>query len=199
MRVTKYEHACVRLEHDGRVLVIDPGEWTGAAAVAGADAVLITHEHPDHFDPAKLAGLAAADLFAPAGADLGGLDCTRLTSGQEVSAAGFRVQAVGGRHAFVYAQVPDCANLGYLVDGTFYHPGDSLHLPGQPVETLCAPAQASWLKLSEALEFIETVDPQRLIAIHDGQLNKRGIDGVSSWYGSAEGIAYRYLQPGEVL
>jgi L-ascorbate metabolism protein UlaG (beta-lactamase superfamily) len=25
MKITKYTHACVRLEHGGRVLVIDPG------------------------------------------------------------------------------------------------------------------------------------------------------------------------------
>jgi L-ascorbate metabolism protein UlaG (beta-lactamase superfamily) len=199
MRVTKYTHACVRLEHEGRVLVIDPGEWTEAAAVTGADAVLITHEHPDHFDPAKLAGLTAADIFAPAGADLGGLDCTRLAPGQELTAAEFAVRAVGGRHALVYQDKPDCANLGYLVNGDFYHPGDSLYPPGQPVQTLCAPVQASWLKLAEALDFITAISPGRLIAIHDGQLNQRGIEGASAWLAAAAGPAYRYLGPGDVL
>lgn len=198
MQVTKYTHACVRLEHEGRVLIIDPGEWTEAAAVAGADAVLFTHEHVDHFDPARLAGLQA-DIFAPAGANLGSLDCTRLIPGQELTVAGFTVRAVGGRHALVYGEQPDCANLGYIVDGDFYHPGDSLHLPGQPIQTLCAPAQASWLKLSEAIDFIMAIDPRQLIAIHDGQLNQRGIGGVNAWFSTAAGPAYRYLQPGETL
>ena len=39
MRITKYTHACVRIEHDGKVLVIDPGVWTEPEAVAGADAL----------------------------------------------------------------------------------------------------------------------------------------------------------------
>ncbi|HXO14185.1 MAG TPA: MBL fold metallo-hydrolase [Mycobacterium sp.] len=45
MRITKLGHSCVRLEKDGAVLVIDPGVWTdAAAALAGAAAVMITHE-----------------------------------------------------------------------------------------------------------------------------------------------------------
>ena len=49
MRITKFGHSCVRLEHDGRVVVLDPGMFTDAEALDGADAVVITHEHPDHY------------------------------------------------------------------------------------------------------------------------------------------------------
>ena len=55
MRITKFGHACIRVEHDGHTVVIDPGGFTQPEAVDGADAVLITHEHPDHYDPAHLA------------------------------------------------------------------------------------------------------------------------------------------------
>jgi len=40
----------VTLEHDGRRLVIDPGEWSEARALDEADAVLLTHEHSEHVD-----------------------------------------------------------------------------------------------------------------------------------------------------
>ena len=49
MRITKLGHACVRIEHAGVTVVIDPGVFTDVGAVDGADAVLITHEHPDHY------------------------------------------------------------------------------------------------------------------------------------------------------
>src|SRR3954453_23776641 len=55
MRITKFGHSCVRLEHDGKVVVIDPGMFTDPEAIDGADAVLITHEHPDHYQPEHLA------------------------------------------------------------------------------------------------------------------------------------------------
>ena len=47
MKLTKHEHACVVLEKDGASIVIDPGSFSSGAAeiIAGADAILITHEH----------------------------------------------------------------------------------------------------------------------------------------------------------
>ncbi|MFD9034808.1 MBL fold metallo-hydrolase, partial [Streptomyces sp. NPDC059567] len=58
MKLTKKSHACVRLEKDGRTLVIDPGGFSEQDAALGADVLLVTHEHADHFDEDRLrAGL----------------------------------------------------------------------------------------------------------------------------------------------
>ncbi len=54
MRLTKMGHACVRLEKDGRILVIDPGTLTEPEALDRAEAVLITHEHFDHVEVARV-------------------------------------------------------------------------------------------------------------------------------------------------
>ncbi|MGH3760903.1 MBL fold metallo-hydrolase, partial [Actinophytocola sp.] len=105
MRITKYTHACVRLEHDGRVLVIDPGTWSEAYALTGADAVLVTHEHTDHVDVLRLAGLGVP-VYAPRDAAIPGLEVIGVSAGEEFTAAGFRVRAVGGRHAVIYGGQP---------------------------------------------------------------------------------------------
>ena len=62
MRITKFGHACIRIEHDGHTIVVDPGGFTQPEAVDGADAVLITHEHPDHYRPDHLARTSAPVL-----------------------------------------------------------------------------------------------------------------------------------------
>ncbi|MFC0007695.1 MBL fold metallo-hydrolase [Micromonospora siamensis] len=199
MRITKFTHACVRLEDAGRVLVVDPGTWSEPYALAGADAVLVTHEHTDHIDVLRLAGLGVP-VFLPEDAVLQGtpdLPATRVRAGQRFTAAGFEVTAVGGRHATIHGGQPDCANLGYLVQDAVYHPGDSLHRPGMPVETLLVPAQASWLKLTEAIAFAEEVRSRRVVPIHDAQLNDRGLASVDGWFGETLGDRYRYLGPGE--
>ncbi|MER6593295.1 MBL fold metallo-hydrolase [Micromonospora purpureochromogenes] len=199
MRITKYTHACVRLERDGRVLVVDPGTWSEPAALVGADAVLVTHEHADHIDVLRLAGLGVP-VFAPEGTELPALPTLpvqRVRAGQRFSAAGFAVTAVGGRHATIHDGQPDCANLGYVVDDEVYHPGDSLHLPGQPVRTLLVPAQASWLKLTEAIGFARAVGAARTYPIHDAQVNERGLASVNGWFAETLGDGYRYLAPGE--
>jgi L-ascorbate metabolism protein UlaG (beta-lactamase superfamily) len=197
MRITKYTHACVRLEHEGRVLVIDPGTWSEPSALAGADAVLVTHEHTDHIDVLHLAGLGLP-VYAPADANIPRVEVTGVSCGEEFTAAGFRVRAVGGRHAFIYGGLPDCANLGYVVEEAVYHPGDSLHVPEQPIETLLVPAQGSWLKTAEAIDFVKAVSPQRAFAIHDAQINERGLASVVGWL-TEETSGYRYLRPGESI
>ncbi len=74
MKLTKHEHACVVLEKDGASVVIDPGSFSADAAgiIAGADAILITHEHFDHVSPEAIneALTARPDLkvYAPGGA-----------------------------------------------------------------------------------------------------------------------------------
>lgn len=198
MKIIKFSHACIRLEDAGRALVIDPGEWAEPQALAGADAILVTHEHADHIDTARLAE-AGLPVFAPDGADITGIEVTRVTSGQRFEAAGFDITAVGSRHAFIYGGVPDCPNLGYVVDGRIYHPGDALFVPDQAIETLFAPAQGSWMKLVEAIDFVKAVQPQRTVQIHDAGLSEYGKAGASAWFTRETGSGYRWLDVGESI
>ncbi|WP_369201395.1 MBL fold metallo-hydrolase [Streptomyces sp. PU-14G] len=196
MRLTKYTHACVRLTSArGAALVIDPGIWSEPRALAGADAVLVTHEHADHVDGLRLKGLGVP-VYAPAEARLPGLGFTGVESGEEFTAAGFRVRAHGGRHARVHGDLPDCPNLGYLVEDSLYHPGDALEVPDRAVETLLVPLQASWLRTDQAIDFVRAVGPRRAYGIHEGQLNERGLSSVNGWLNERGGGCYRWLPPG---
>src|SRR3954467_13103753 len=112
VRLTRWTHACVALEANGRKLVLDPGEWSEARALEGADAVLVTHEHSDHAHVGRLRA-SALPVWAPRGSDLGGLEYTAVDSGQELEIAGFSVTAYGGRHAAIVPGQAVCANLGY--------------------------------------------------------------------------------------
>jgi len=194
MRIIKYGHACVRLELDEGVIVIDPGEWSEAEALTGADAVLVTHEHSDHVDAEILAD-AGIQVYAPAGANIDGLAFIGLRSGELLTAGGAGIRAVGSRHAASYGQGPDCQNLGYIVNESLYHPGDALCHPEQPIETLFLPMQASWLKTSEAIDFAKHINPDRVIGMHDAQLNDRGIRSVNHWLGQTL-EAYRWVPAG---
>jgi L-ascorbate metabolism protein UlaG (beta-lactamase superfamily) len=196
MLLTKYTHSCVRLELDGVVLVIDPGTWSEHYALRGCDAVLVTHEHTDHVDVLRLAGLGVP-VYAPVDCNLPELEVTAVRPGERFTAAGVPVLAVGGRHATVLADGQGCVNLGYIVTDQLYHPGDALHVPGQPVETLLVPIQAAWLKTAEAIDFVRAVGPERAIGIHDAQINERGRSSINGWLEGSARHGYRWLSPGQ--
>ena len=89
IHITKLTHACVRLSIGGAVLLIDPSTWSEPEEFVGADACLITHEHADHVDPDRLAPLGIP-VFVPEGAQIDGLEVTRVAARSTFSAAGIR-------------------------------------------------------------------------------------------------------------
>jgi L-ascorbate metabolism protein UlaG (beta-lactamase superfamily) len=183
MRLTKLGHACVRLEKDGATLVIDPGIWSGPEPAAGANAILITHEHADHLDAAgvraAMRGDSSLQLWTNAAvaaqlADFGAR-VHAVAHGDTFAAAGFDVHVYGQEHALIHRDIPVVANTGFAVDGKVFHPGDALTVPEDPVRTLLLPANAPWLKVAEMIDYAREVAPERGYAIHDGLLNASGL------------------------
>jgi L-ascorbate metabolism protein UlaG (beta-lactamase superfamily) len=76
MQLTWLGHSCFRLEKDGFTAVIDPGIVAPANALDDADAVLITHQHTDHFLPSLIAGRLATRPGLPPSWKAPGPPCT---------------------------------------------------------------------------------------------------------------------------
>jgi L-ascorbate metabolism protein UlaG (beta-lactamase superfamily) len=178
MDITHLGHACLLVEMDQARLLIDPGTLsTGFADLRDLDAVLVTHEHPDHVDDAAVRALLAANPGATlvldelTAARFADLDAVRVAHPGETLDLGERVEVLGGLHAPVYGDVPGCPNLAYLVgDGELLHPGDSLIVPDRPVHTLAVPIDGPWLKLAEAVDYVKAVRPETYLPIHEGEL-----------------------------
>jgi L-ascorbate metabolism protein UlaG (beta-lactamase superfamily) len=209
MRITKFGHACVRVEHDGRVVVIDPGGFTEREAVDGATAVLITHEHADHLDVDHLratdAPIFTIEAVRAAIAEADGAVAERVTvvsPGEQVD-VGLPVTAVGELHAVIHDDLPRFFNSGYVVDAgstRIYHPGDSFTPPGGPVDVLCLPVNAPWSKISEVIDFGRSVGARHCLAVHDGLLNDTGLSVVGRNLALLLGDSgYERLEPGTDL
>jgi L-ascorbate metabolism protein UlaG (beta-lactamase superfamily) len=181
MKLTKYRHACFTVQENDKVLVIDPGEFsTDFIAPENVVAVVITHEHPDHFDPERLAEIMdknpSALVLAPHSISdkLEAFNHQAVTAGEMLEVEPFSLAFHGGQHATIHADIPSIENVGIVINDLIYYPGDSFTLPGQAIDTLLLPASAPWMKISEAINFLEAIKPRLAIPTHDAILSLEG-------------------------
>ena len=206
MQLTKFSHSCVRLDDGDRSLVLDPGIFSEVdAALDGAQAVLITHEHADHLDADRVRAAAHRDprlrIWAPQSvrgtlADLGE-QVVAVAPGESFDAAGFGVQSFGGQHALIHPMIPMIANVAFLVDGVF-HPGDSFTVPSVTVETLLLPTSAPWSKASEVIDYAIAVRARRTFQIHDAivtPLWANIVEGHIARLAGPHGVQFEHLEP----
>ena len=208
MRVTKHEHAALTLEKDGAKLIVDPGNFTPPLEnVDGAVAIMLTHEHPDHWTSEHLDRILAANpgipIFGPQGVAnaAAAYDITVVEPGGTATAGPFALRFFGGRHNVIHESIPVIDNVGVLVDDAFYYPGDSYAVPeGVEVELLAAPLGAPWLKIGEAMDFVLAVAPRRAFGTHDNTLSGagRGMHRLRlDWATSQGGGEFLALDPGD--
>lgn len=210
MRVTKYEHASLRIDESGDTLLIDPGSFTTPLDdLTGVVAVVITHEHPDHWTADHLDRILrdapGIPVFAPEGVAAAASDheITVVAPGDTVTAGRFTLRFFGGTHEVIHSSLPTIQNVGVLVNDRLYYPGDSYAVPeGVEVDTLAAPLGAPWLRIGDAMDFVLAVEPRRAFGTHDMTLSVIG-KGMHrarlQWATEQNGGEFFELEPGDAI
>ena len=126
--------------------------------------VVITHEHPDHFDVSNLQTIVNTNptviIYAPRAVTVSipNLPTRTVKADDEIMAQGFSLLFTGGTHATIHEDFhPQFENIGVVIDDIVYHPGDSFSLPGRAVKVLSVPIIAPWAKVSESMDFMVKV------------------------------------------
>jgi L-ascorbate metabolism protein UlaG (beta-lactamase superfamily) len=210
MRLTKFEHSCLLLENGGKKLFVDPGNFTTPLTeTASTVAVVITHEHPDHWTPEQLTRIVDMNpdvpIFAPAGVAAAASDfaITVVAPGDTIDVDPFTLRFFGGTHAVIHSSIPVIDNVGVLINDALYYGGDSFAVPeGVDVDVLAVPAGAPWLKIGEVIDYVLAVKPRRSFPAHEMVLSVSG-KGMSNGRIKAateqNGGEFFPLEPGESL
>ncbi len=210
MRLTKLEHAALVIEDSGDVLFVDPGNFTTPITDAnGAVAIVLTHEHPDHWTPEQLRRILDAEpdarVFGPAGvaAAASDFDVEVVAPGDEVEVGPFRLRFFGGTHAVIHESIPVIDNVGVLVNDALYYGGDSFTVPeGVEVDVQAVPAGAPWLKIGEVMDFVMAVGAAHTFPTHEMGLSRAGKElsnGRIAWATEQGGGTFHALEPGDTL
>ena len=211
MNITKYAQSCLLVEVEGVKILTDIGSYSATVPdLTGLSAVLITHEHQDHFDIEKLQKVlgrspdAVVITHAGVGAKLAelGIAWTAIEPGQTVDVSGVSIESFGTEHAIIYGATSPCRNTGFLIAGKLFMPGDALHdVPNKQVQILALPTGGPWNKIATAIDYAKTIKPHVAFPIHDAMYTEDYKQtSIPRWIGGqleAVGISFVNLAEGE--
>ncbi len=213
MRVTHLGHACLLVETADRRVLIDPGSFSrGFEQLTGLDAILVTHNHADHFDPERVADLVRANPSTPVHTDPltaqklreEGLAAVPTRQGEPFEVGDVTVTPVGELHAFNHEAMPRIPNVGLVLraDGepSLFHPGDAYDGEPGPVDVLAHPLNAPWAASRDSIAFVGRIAPKVFIPIHDALLSDVGRDMYAAHVrnlSGVEGLEYSDLRDDE--
>jgi L-ascorbate metabolism protein UlaG (beta-lactamase superfamily) len=185
MIVTRLGHACLLVESPSSRLLVDPGIFSSAwHGLSDLDAVLITHQHPDHFDADKIGTVIGANpegrliVEAAVAGMIADHSPTTAVVGENVDLGSVSVDVVGGQHALVHDRIPRVGNVGFIIreagGPTLFHPGDSYDVTPSGIDLLALPFNAPWARAGMTIDFANAVKPERAIPVHDVFLSEAG-------------------------
>lgn len=174
MVITKYPHSCFHVSGNGSSVLIDIGCFTTPLYpvddMPPFNAILITHQHADHLDPELHSWLQGLDVQIYANQDVAtkfpDLPISVIHDGSSFRVGELSITALSLEHC----KMPDGSagppNTGYLINDTFFHPGDGIELPGKQIDTLALPIAGPSISLFTAVQFARQVQAKKVIPMH---------------------------------
>ena len=192
LTVTQLNHSSIMLKINGKVIYIDPYErTTNFSDLPKADLILITHEHPDHFDKKALDKITT--------------DKTSIITTATVVAAGLpQAKAIKNGDSQTWNTIEIKAVPAYNLlhkrpDGNFYHPkgigngyilsfktfrvyiaGDTENIPEMAtfgkIDIAFLPKNLPYTMTDEQfIEAAKTLHPKVLYPYHYSELNREAL------------------------
>lgn len=177
MKITKFGHCCLYIEHKGIKILTDPGAYsTSQDEITGVDIILITHEHPDHLHIDSLKKVLTNNPNAKIITNFGvgvllekeNIFFEKVEDGQYTEINSLLIEGFGSHHEEIYKELGQVQNTGYFIDNILFYPGDAFTNPGKQVEILATPIAGPWTTFKKAMEYVLEIKPRICFPVHDG-------------------------------
>ena len=162
MRITKFEHACFVASIGDKKVVVDPGSFTVPLPDSNnVVAVVITHEHADHWTPEHLQRIKdnSPDVrfFGPAGV-VGSSIRLRVSPSSRTATRSRSSRSPSSSSARSTPRSTSRSRSSTTSASSSTTPcstrGDSFTLGPVGVDLLGVPASAPWLKIGEVMDYV---------------------------------------------
>lgn len=208
MKITKLEHACLEITEGQARVIIDPGVFSESLTnFSNIKAVVITHLHPDHFDPDLVQSIISANpnvqVFTTEETAAKIASNTKVVkAGQKFTVNNFSLEFYGQDHAEIDPKTAVVQNVGVLINDKIYYPGDSFTQCPKPFKILAAPASAPWLRVGKVMPLIENSNCNQVFPTHNALLSDIGHNITNDWlqqFAERSGKEFQYLKPGDSI
>ncbi len=136
----------------------------------GVEAVLYTHQHPDHYEPKIAEALLAqgVQVFAngATGRLIGTEKVTIVNDGDSFTAGQFEVIARELPHCLLPDGSEGPQNTGYVIDGVFFDPGDGKDIDNLTVDAMALPITGPDISMLDAFNFAQKLGVKVAIPVH---------------------------------
>lgn len=184
MKLTKFVHSCILVEHDDEAVLFDPGIFSWNSGVVDVNSlpslnvIVVSHKHQDHcFEPfikALVHKFPEVQWVAPSDAhqDLVSWGVKNVTN---QSFGDLEVTEVD--HAPVEPFGVQVRDLISHWKGLVTDPGDT-HDISETKDVLLLPIQAPWGTTIRAIELVNELSPKYIVPIHDWMWNDEWRENV---------------------
>ena len=207
MKISKHIHSCLLIEDQGKVVLVDPGNYSydthalDVNTLQRLDAIVITHEHADHmyipWIKEILQKFPNTPIYTTASAkkllEQEGLDNIHTKGNDYIT-----MEPVP--HEKIWFG-PAAENVLATLFGTFATPGDS-HTFTTKADIVALPVTAPWGSTTRAVELAMELQPKVIIPIHDWHWRdeaRKGFYQRLKEYFAKNNIDFKAVETGEIV